>query len=283
MIKKLFSFLTVLICLWGCKAEKVTIPAYVQIDDYYTKVVAIQGTNNQKFTDMLVFANGQSSGTFPIGKPIPVITNGAATFLIRGVVEINGVSGVRADYELMQGCDTVITVTQGKITKIRPVFEYFPGVVFKWIENFDNPADSGGTPGGTLTPADTTAQLDSHGFLGSRCLILRPNATTTTTYVDKSTALSLPSGGVGVYMELNFQSNININVNIKGDVSGTTLGVGGVYPSAGWNKIYLDLTEQVSNLHESNGLYHLTFYASYDPSVGPNFARIDNIKVISKQ
>ncbi len=280
MIKKIFSFLLVLICLWSCKAEKVTIPAYIQIDDYTVKVADSsnngQGTSNQKFTDMLVFANGQSSGTFPVGKPVPVITNGSATFLIRGVVEVNGVSGVRADYELMQGCDTVITVTTGKIIKIKPVFEYFPGIVFKWLENFD------ATAGSSLTQQDTTAKIDIHGFSG-KCLIMRPNATTTTTYVDKSTPVNLPSGGVGVYMELNFQSNVNINVNIKGDISGTTLGVGGVYPSAGWNKIYLDLTEQVSNLHENNNLYHLTFYASYDPNVGPNYARIDNIKVISKQ
>ena len=61
MIKKLFSFLALLIALWSCKAEKVTIPAYVQIDDYTVKIndstgygtsSTARGTTNQKFTDI---------------------------------------------------------------------------------------------------------------------------------------------------------------------------------------------------------------------------------------
>ncbi|MEO8760393.1 MAG: hypothetical protein ABI448_05845 [Bacteroidia bacterium] len=280
MIKKLFSFFCVLICLWSCKAEKVTIPAYVQIDDY--KVITdslTQGTTNQKFTDMLVFGNGQSCGTFPVGKPIPIIASGPTHILIRGVVEINGVSGVRADYELMAGCDTNITITTGAITKIKPVFKYFTGVVFKLIDNFDVTNPVLNNPN-----LDTTTKIVSPGIGGTgKCLILMPNPAITVSEV-VTTSLNLPSGGVGVYLELNYYSNVAINVSVKGLGSGTSLDVGGVYPSpSGWNKVYFNLTEQVSNLHESANKYSITLYSVYDGSVGANFAKIDNIKVVSKQ
>jgi len=285
MIKKILSVLTVLICLWGCKADKITIPAYIQINDYTVKTnCPSQGTTDQKFTDMLVFANGQSCGTFPVGKPIPVISNGATTFLIRGVVEINGVSAVRADYELMAGCDTVIAVTPGKVTTIKPVFKYFTDDVFRWLEDFDgNNCASASSGGSSLTNADTTSHIVSPGFNSNHCLVMRPNATIQTSYVNKTSVISLPASGVGVYMELNYKSNVSLNVVIKGAASGNSYGAGGVYPSVGWNKVYLDLTEEVSNLNESNGLYYLTFYASYVPGIGTNYVYVDDIKVISKQ
>ncbi len=278
-MNKIIQAILVLFFLWSCKAEKITTPAYVQIDDYYTKVTGGQGTNNQKFTDVLIFANGQSCGTFPIGKPIPVLTAGATTLLIKGVIEINGVSNVRADYELMQGCDTVITITQGTTTKIRPVFEYFLEDAFKWIENFDGDSIFNSSPLTLDSGSSISGAGIGFGGVHSKCLVLNPTENVKTAQVQK-TSLNLPSGGVGVYMELNYQSNVNINVNITG-ASGKILGVGGVFPSAKWNKVYLDLTEQVSNLQEAS--YIITLYASYDASVNGNYAYIDNIKVISKQ
>jgi hypothetical protein len=65
--------------------------------------------------------------------------------------------------------------------------------------------------------------------------------------------------------------------------SQTNLDLGGVYPSAGRNKAYLDLTEQVSSLHEINNEYYITLYAVYDPTQGPNLALLDNIKLVAKQ
>jgi len=271
-------------CFWSCKADKTNIPAYVQINDYSVavKTDGSQGTADQKFSDMLVFANGQSYGTFPLGKPIPVVTSGATSVLIRGVVEINGVSAVRADYELMAGCDTVVTLIPGKITTIKPVFKYFTADMFPLLEDFDGNGSPG--VGGTtikLTGNDTTSHIVSPGYNSNHCLVMRPNATITSSYVTTTSVVPLPASGAGVYMELNYKSNVSLNVVIKGKTSGTSLGAGGVYPSAGWNKVYLDLTEEVSNLNE--GSYYIFFYASHVLDIGTNYVYMDNIKIISKQ
>jgi hypothetical protein len=234
---------------------------------------------------MLVYGNGQSYGTFPIGSPIPVLASGSTTLLIRGVVEINGVSALRSDYEVMQGCDTVITLTPGKVTLVKPVFEYFSGTAFRWLENFDN--DSGSALGGSLIPKDSASHISAagqgYGGGNSKCLLLEPNSAQTTTLVQKVYAVSLPAQGVGTYLEFNYMGNTGIHFSITGEASGTNLDLGGVYPSAGWNKVYLDMTEQVSNLHDASGYYYIYIYSIYDPSVGPNQAFIDNIKIVTKQ
>ena len=253
MIKKLFAFLAVLCLFLGCSKDlHVQIPSYIQIDNYKTKVTAnTQGTSNQNFTDMLVYANGQTYGIYPLGAKIPVLTSGLTSFTIRGVVRMNGIDILRSDYEVMKGCDTVINVTPGQVTHVVPVFEYFKAAQFPWIDGLDgNGLDScsGGTSCGALIASYTghpeTATSYSPGYSG-KCLALRPNdSISCCTYasVQSSTTIGLPGGGVGVYMELNYQSNVIIQVYISTD-GGAQTDCGGIYPSATWQKMYLNLTK----------------------------------------
>ena len=101
--------------------------------------------------------------------------------------------------------------------------------------------------------------------------------------------ISLQSGGVGVYMEFNYMSNIPVNIAIQGTANSTNgnqataiTSCGGVYPSAAWNKTYIDLTEQVSTL--KSGLYTIYITTLYNDLVGAdNYAYIDNIKIVQAQ
>ncbi|HTA63664.1 MAG TPA: hypothetical protein VK835_14465 [Bacteroidia bacterium] len=289
MIKKLFTFLTVFFLFWGCSKDlHVQIPSYIQIDSYKVKlkVEANQGTSNQNFTDMLVYANGQTYGTYPIGAKIPVLTSGPTSFIIRGVVRMNGVDLLRADYEVMKGCDTLINVVPGQVTHVTPVFEYFSTAQFDWLMNFENDS-CGGTACGSIATSYTghpeTATIYSPGYGGKgSCLALRPNDSTCCSYASvqsKPPYIGLPSGGVGVYMELNYQSNVIIQVYISGDGGVTQTDCGGIYPKNYWAKTYLNLTEQVSSLRSQTG-YIIYFVASYDGNPNDQ-ALIDNIKIIT--
>jgi hypothetical protein len=288
MIKKLFAFLVVLCLFLGCSKDlHVQIPSYIQIDSYKTKVSGTQGTSNQNFTDMLVYANGQTYGTYPLGVKIPVLTSGPTSFIIRGVVRMNGLDILRADYEVMKGCDTVINVVPGQVTHVVPVFEYFSTAQFAWIDGFEGGglADScnGGSSCGTLVASYTghteTATSYSPGFGGKGyCLALRPNDTIYAS-VHSGNAFGLPTGGVGVYLELNYQSNVIIQVYISADGGVTQTDCGGIYPSATWAKMYMNLTEQVSTLRSQSG-YTIYFVASYDGNSSDQ-ALIDNIKIVT--
>jgi hypothetical protein len=285
MIKKLFAFLAVLCLFLGCSKDlHVQIPSYIQIENYKTKVGSYQGTSNQNFTDMLVYANGQTYGTYPLGSKIPVLTSGPTSFIIRGVVRMNGLDILRADYEVMKGCDTVINVTPGQVTHIVPLFEYFATAQFPLISSFDNTDSCSGTSCGLFVPSYTghheTATTYTPGYSNS-CLALRPNDSTCCSYasVQSKVAVGLPAGGVGVYMELNYQSNVIIQVYISGDGGVTQTDCGGIYPSATWAKMYLNLTEQVSTLQSQSG-YIIYFVVTWDGNPNDQ-ALIDDVKIVT--
>src|SRR6185437_10042806 len=282
MIKQLFAFLAVLCLFLGCSKDlHVQIPSYIEIDAYKTKVGSYQGTSNQNFTDMLVYANGQTYGTYPLGAKIPVLTSGPTSFIIRGVVRMNGLDILRADYEVMKGCDTVINVTPGEVTHVVPVFEYFSTAQFPLIAGFDSNDSCNGTSCGLFVPSYTghneTATTYSPGYSGY-WLALRPNDTIYAS-VHSSVAFGLPAGGVGVYLELNYQSNMIIQVYISDDGGVTQTDCGGIFPSSTWKKMYLNLTEQVSTLQSHTG-YTIYFVASYDGNPSDQ-ALIDDIKIVT--
>lgn len=291
MIKKLFTFLTVLCVFLGCtKDTRVQVPAYIEIDDYFTKVTKSRGTNNQNFTDMLVYANGQTYGTYPLGAKIPVLTSGPTNFIIRGVVRMNGVDILRPDYEVMKGSDTIINVTPGQVTRVVPVFEYFSTAKFPLIIDFDNTGNSTALDSGSWGPNfktscncnTPTATTYSPGFGNyGYCLALRPNSDTTAS-VQTNAVIGLPSGGVGVYMELNYMSNVTIHVYVSSSGSNGLVDCGGIYPSATWKKMYLTLTEQISSLQSTTG-YTIYLLAAYQGNAGGDLALIDNIKIVTAQ
>ena len=278
MVKRIFSFFWVVIFFWACKADKISVPSYVKVSDYNTKVNSTQGTSNQKFTDMSIHANGNAFGTFPLGTNMPITTAGTTTLLIEPVIEVNGVSDLRSVYELMSGCDTIISLTTGEVTEVIPVFEYYSGVVPRIMADFNS-------AGSIFTASDTgRVSLDPNGFGGgssNKCLKLNPNSTTTYCYAVTTSSYYLPASSVGVYLEYNYLSNIDIGFSITGVSSGTTTGLGGAHASQNWNKGYIYMTPAVTEMNDAIG-YYLTIYCNYTDSVGTNAAYIDNIKVLSK-
>src|ERR1700739_2063914 len=175
MAKKISTLLIIAFLFGGCKqSTEVPIPSYIQISNYTTKVTSQQGTSNQNYTDMQVIANGTTYGIYPLGAKIPVIGSGGLEFVIKAVVEINGVSSLRSTYEVMKGCDTIINVKQGQVTNIVPTFEYFSNAIFPWIEGFDGVNYGGGVQ--TVPIGDTTIRKVPQGMGGGSCLKLAPNS-----------------------------------------------------------------------------------------------------------
>lgn len=267
-------------------------PSYIQISNYTTKVTSQQGTSNQNYSDMQVIANGTTYGIFPLGAQIPVIGSGSLEFVIKAVVEINGVSALRSTYEVMKGCDTIINVQAGQVTNIVPTFEYFANATFPWIENFDGGVGDNGpklTDSPCFCDSDKTIIPYSPGMGGKGgCLLIQPNAISGNgvSMVQTASTIGLPSGGVGIYMEFNYMGNIPISIAIQGaatSANGNTAtaitSCGGVYPSTTWQKAYIQLTEQVSTLQ--SGLYYIYFTCLYDDLVPNNAAYIDNIKIVT--
>jgi hypothetical protein len=265
-------------------------PSYIVINNYITKVnAAQQGTSNQNFTDMQITANGQTYGIYPLGTQIPVLISGQVSFVVKAVVEINGVSALRSTYQVMKGCDTIWPVQFGKVATFTPVFEYFSGAEFPWIDNFDGTSSGPALWSTCQCLTDTTTKEATPGMGGGHCLELKPNVNQTTSSVETNAPIPLLGSGTGIYLEFNYMGNVPINIAVQGLPTGGSLtaitSCGGVYPSTTWNKAYIDLTPQVSSLN--SGYYYIYFTSLYDYLTAntnqENNAYIDNIKIVVAQ
>src|SRR6185312_4666234 len=102
---------------------------------------------------------------------------------------------------------------------------------FAWLADFEQGtllSPDSGNYGPRLVPScgcnTKTAIAYSPGFGGKGyCLALMPNSdTTASVQTDPLHPIGLPAGGVGVYMELNYQSNVTIHVYVSTSGSGLT-------------------------------------------------------------
>ena len=288
MIKKLLLFGLVFTLFLGCTKldPKIATPAYLQIDDY--RVITdstTQGTNNQKFTDVLIMSKTTNYGYYPIPGKIPLPFTGSTYLSIRPVVKINGVGAVRLDYPLMKGSDTTLNLTAGQVTKFKPVFKYYSTVNFRFMENFE-----GALQIQNSNLADTFCVKPAYTYTPSfdgKCLYMQLDANHTTCQAQSYSAFYLPTDGTNVYIEINYKCNTAFEVGIIGTNGGTggpltdQRSAGGANASASWNKLYISLSD-ILRAPPTYYNYYLYFYTTYDTSNPLNQIYIDNIKVISQ-
>jgi hypothetical protein len=288
MIKKLLSPLFVFVLLMGCQKDNpaVMIPSYLEIDTYKMVVDTGasgpgspgQGTGNQNFTDVLLYVNNQAYGYYPIPGKIPVTVTGRNVFLIRPVIRVGGVSVLRVDYPVMKGCDTSITVQQGQTTKVVPVFKYFSSDVFSWSEGFETHGSY------SLIPSSPTytncLAVISPGFESGGCLDMHFDPNHPYCQTQSVSAFVLPTDGSNVYLEFNYKCDIPFQVGVIGTNSypldhrlEETIS-----PSSTWNKMYINLSEIVSNA-PVNPSYYIFFNPQYN-GVGSPHVYLDNIRLI---
>ncbi len=282
--------------LFSCSRSptKIGTPSYIRISNYYTKVDTLYGTNNQDFTDMLMLSTTDNLGIFPLGSNAPLPFTGVMQFQIRPVININGLSALKIDYPMMRSCDTTLPLVPGQVLNVRPVFEYYPNVHFRFLENFEghsflmtneNPSDTFGFR------IDTAVAQKFYGSQAS--MLLQMNSANQGPVQTRSyQAFLSPNNGTPVYLEFNYMSNISIDVRVvavsNATYNATTYSdirsIGGALPSNGvWKKMYMDLTPVVTPPPIYYPSYFFIDFVCYYESAPYSYANIDNIKIISQQ
>jgi len=288
MSKKLLLFGLVFAFFWGCTKldPKIAAPAYLQIDDYTVITDSnLQGTNNQKFTDVMVASSTTNYGYYPIPGKIPIPITGSTYLSIRPVVKINGVGALRLDYPFLKGSDTTLSLTAGQVTKFKPVFKYYSNLHFRFLESFN--VGSSYIVNSNL--ADTFCVKPSYLYTPSfdgRCLYMQLDAAHTVCQAQSQNTFYLPTDGTNVYIEINYKCNTAFEVGIIGSTSQNgpltdQRSAGGANASASWNKLYISLSDLLRT-QPTYLNYYLYFYTTYDTSNPLNQIYIDNIKVISQ-
>ena len=288
MRKKIFLPLLPLILFSGCTKldTKIDPPAYIEITDYTVSTDSVlQGTSNQKFTDVLVSSATHNYGYYPIPGKIPLPLEGTNYLSIRPAILVNGVKFLRLDYPPMKGCDSVFNLSKGQVLHIKPLWKYFSTDQFPLIEDFEK--NTGFFIQNSSATDTFCTKIDTaNAAFGDKCLSVKIDGSHQVCQVQSSSGFPLPNNGPNIYLEFNYKGNFKIEAGVIGSNSPGVIGTdqrsaGGANASGGWNKMYVDLTNVVRT-PPYYPYYFLYFYTAtgFDASVGAPQIYIDNVKVV---
>jgi len=290
----IFGFL-----LLSC-SPKMEIPAYIYVEDvdFYVTDFSEQGTASFKIPDVWVTVNGKGIGAYKLPALIPVIASGKTDLIIEAGFKMNGQSDLRPKHPLFTLYKETVNLTKGKIDTIFPVFTYTDSVKFsrEGFEDFES-------AGLKFYAVEKSAKLEKtndpsllfyykkdppNNFSG---IITLPYTDTIYFFeIQTNTHLFFNSNTVMVcVVELNhcFDANVEIGMycyfpptssnrtqqipiaNIVGKPSNTE-----------WNKIYVNLTDEMRNATLKNMTHFDVYMKCGIPKDSSARFLFDNIKIV---
>jgi hypothetical protein len=220
------------------------IPAYIHIQniDLITDP-GPEGSDAHKITDAWVYVDDELIGVFELPATFPVLKTGERTIKVRAGIKSNGISATRIQYPFYKVYSTTAYLQPGQTLTLTPVVKYFEATVFEWIENFDN---TGTTIANGPYPSDTTViQQNTDVFEGLQSGAVYLDGSKQLFFASSASSYnSLPKGEARVWLELNYKSTHSFKVGIMANnqVHESLI----INPNENWNKIYVDLSPQVS-------------------------------------
>lgn len=259
-----------------------TIPSYIKIEkiDKVTNSLT-EGSNSEKISDAWVFVNDQLIGIFELPCLIPVLQSGNSKISIQAGIKVNGISALRFPYPFYRFYVTQAQLTPDSITTLEPEIAYFEDVNFAYRANFDDPS------GITLEPtvnSDTSIVVindPSRVFEGNGSAYAVLTRDSTVMSFQSTVVMNLPKNGRTVYLEMDYKVNDIFDVGLISITPTNTFSRASLTlnPTQGWNKVYVNLTENASLATDATG-YRLFFRAERTTGSPPLELFLDNLKVV---
>lgn len=244
-------------------------------------VQSSQGSGSHKITDLFLYVNGKFQGAYPSGNLLPIVSKGEpVTINLFAGIKNNGISNTRISWNFYQNIQLDTLVENGKTIRRNFRFRYDPNVVFKWLEDFDNPVATS-IVNSSISNAQYQIAPASESFEGRSIKLSIPSGTNgLIAQVESSGYYDLPTGSANVYLELNYKCNQAFEVGLMG--GSERKAALNINASETWNKIYIQLADAVSNapVYDSYKVYFRMVKAN---GVDNPTLYLDNIKLIHFQ
>jgi hypothetical protein len=271
---KKITYLLILLVFASCqKEDAVGIPAYIKIENIYLG----ENDSNSTITDAWVYVNGQLQGVYELPAKFPVLEEGNANIKVYAGIKNNGIASDRVIYPFYS------SDTTNKVLTINASTEIYPTVNIK--ENIDGQFDD--FDNGYSFNSDTCFQVLSGGPYGKYGSLSLSDSDsiliTEINYQDFPLSFeNVPQQGSPTYLELDYKSNTTFLVGIYiTSTNSPTLekGLLWINPKEEWNKIYIDLTQTVS---EAIGAETFSIFIKMqrDSNLDENKLDFDNIRII---
>jgi hypothetical protein len=258
--------------------------SYIAINSVnVTTDVAMQGSNAANISDAWIYVDDNLVGAFKLPCRIPVLHSGKHKVSVGAGIQLNGSSSLRTPYLFYRFHEQEnVNLEAGKTTTLSPTFTYFDSLTFAFKANFD---DLSGNKLTSTSTSDTTLSLcndPARVYEGAgSCLVqlFRDSGFVDFQMIDP---VSLPQGGANVFMEINYKNNQDLLVGLRSYYSGASTKEEQVItlrPTESWNKVYINLTRQVSSQINANN-FRIFFQTTKPSGSEPLEVLIDNFKII---
>jgi len=243
-----FLYLVFVISLsifFSCKKDDLKAPlaSFLVVKNPTLKTTNSQGNNHHKITDIWYYVDGEFKGVFPLGSVMPIVKNDKAEITLFAGIKNNGITATRVPYVFYDALKFTQNLESGKTYTILPEFEYTSSAVFAYAQNFDSPGSQFMSAGDSAYMMITDPSKTFGGIGGS--IFMSMNDVKPTSKMLQTVPYYLPSGGVPIYLELNYKCNQSVQIGVIGggvdERPAITLN-----PTSDWNKIYIQLTSVVS-------------------------------------
>jgi len=271
---KKITYLLILLVLSSCQKEDTGgIPSYLKIDN----ITLDEGNTTSNITDAWVYINGQLQGVYELPAKFPVLEQGNTDIKVYAGIKNNGIAAERAVYPFYN------PYTINTELSINSTIEINPEISIK--ENISGQFDDF-DPSYSFN-ADTCFQVLSggpYGKFGSLSLSDSDSILITEiNYQDFPLSFdNVPQQGSPTYMELDYKNNTSFLVGMYINFPNSpTLekGLLWINPKEDWNKIYIDLTQTIS---EAIGAETFSIFIKMqrDSNLDENKLDFDNIRII---
>jgi hypothetical protein len=271
--------------LSGCSAfnKEELAPAFIEINAFNLKLSdpTTQGTESNKIEYVWVFIDDNTQGAYQLPVKFPVLNVGKKSIKLSAGVRLNGLTALPAIYPFYTSytLDTIL-VPENTLT-LQPKISYQNGINLVYNETFESGMALEPLSGSVSNFQRTTQP--AYVFEGNFGAFVEIDANNIGTKMQATIPqnIKFPGGGRNVFAELNYKNNVAFTVGVIGIVSGENVErpTVTVNPSSEWNKIYINLTYQTSELNAaSRHIIYIT--ALHDGTSAKNFVAIDNFKII---
>ena len=266
---KIFIFLFIFI---SCEKDD-KIPSYLKVNNVNLNYNQNFGSITENITDVWIYIEDNLQGVYEIPVEFPVLEEGIKNIRVRAGIKANGIASTRIQYPFYSSFFDTINLVKDETIEIFPTFSYndaFDAI----IEDFEN---SGTTVDSTISSEIdfTIVNEDENKYAFAEIVSPLIN------FEIATQDLTLPQQGAPVYLELDYKSSteflVGMYINYPQDVVKSELVW--VTSKQDWNKIYINLTQTVS---ESIGAQSFKVFINMrrnDPSSNEEIS-LDNIKVL---
>ncbi|MDO8368561.1 MAG: hypothetical protein Q7T20_17305 [Saprospiraceae bacterium] len=279
-----FFFPLVFLAFSACKDAPEQIPAYLNLKPF--EVGAAGGADWQKITDGWLYVNGEFLGAYTLPALVPVLAEGDSEVILFPGVKENGIAATPNIYPYLTRFTKNYSLTGGQTTEVQALTNYDPDIKYAFG------IGRGDFDGGSFIALENrdsdgviNVELTTDSAFSGRSMLMEVDTAHPIMDIATEEIENLPTlGSPEVWLEMHYKTNVPFFLYLLSGPGEIPEFVFLFNTSEAWNKIYLNITNDIIKTQQSE--QRLFFRLSLPKDDAGKYVQnsgkvlIDNIRVV---